>query len=106
VKKRNSLLANALATASRRSTAARARSRILGERILVCALSSQLSGDDATAALLGLSPRSPAGPRFQLRNMVDSLHFANFVLEPVSIRATSPISVPIAKLAIVDELLF
>ena len=63
MKRRNSLLANALATASRCSTTARARSRVFRERILVCALSSQLSGDDATAASLGLSPRSPAGPR-------------------------------------------
>jgi hypothetical protein len=59
----NSLLANALATASRCSTAARAKSRVFRERILVCVLLCQLSGDDATDASLRLSPRSPVGPR-------------------------------------------
>jgi len=63
MKRRNSLLAKALATASRCSTAARARSRVFGERIMVRALLCQVSGDDATAASLRLSPRSPVGPR-------------------------------------------
>jgi hypothetical protein len=41
----------------------------------------------------------------ELFNVVNSQYFVKILLEPVSIRATSSISVLIAKLASADELL-